>query len=103
MPIKSVINGIKCPQLIELPKQNSDGVDVLGGHGGDHGEAQTKRRDEALARGKSEVFATLIEDLFIQDGLELIGHGSKLLGIHSTFLSLSEGVRGLDGSCQTSP
>jgi hypothetical protein len=35
--------------------------------------------------------------------LELVGHGGNVLGIHSTFLSLIEGVGELDGSCQKSP
>ena len=60
-------------------------------------EAESKRRDEAFALGKSELFAT-----FIEDGLELVSHRGKVLGIHATFLLLIEGVRGLDGSCQKS-
>ena len=93
--IEGVIIGVKFPQLIELAMQISDGVDLLGGHGGNHRQAQTTRRDEALALDQSAFFPALIEDLFIQDGLELIGHGGNLLGIHATFLSLIEGVRGV--------
>jgi hypothetical protein len=53
--------------------QIGDGSDLLGGHGGGHREPQTKRRDAALAFGKSEGFASLIEDIGIADGLELVG------------------------------
>src|SRR5712664_1843131 len=83
--------------------QTGNALDLLSGHGGHHREAEAKRRDEALALEKVELFAALIKDIGIEDGLELVGHGAKLLGIHPTFLSLIEGVWGLDGSCQKSP
>ena len=98
--IEGVIIGVEVPQLIKLTMQIGDGLDLLGGHRGDHRKGQVKQRDEALAFGKSELFAPLIEDLFIEDGLELIGHGGKLVGIHSPVLSFVEGGWRLDGSCQ---
>src|SRR5207302_7372460 len=80
-----------------------NGLDLLSGHGGHHRETEAKRCNEAFALGKSALFAALIEDVGIQDGLELGGHGGKLVGIHPTFLSCIEGVWGLDGSCQKAP
>ena len=51
----------------------------------------------------SESFATLIEDVGIEDRLELSGHCGKLRLLHPAFLSLIEGDWGLDGVCQTFP
>jgi len=90
--IEGIIIAVKLPQLIELAMQISDGLDLLSGHGGHHREAQTKRRNKALTLDKSELSAAFIEDIGIEDRLELVGHGGKLLAIHSTFLSLIEGV-----------
>jgi len=80
------------PQLVELTMQIGNGLDLLSGHGGNNGEAKTKRRDEALAFGISELFATLIENIGIEDRLAFIGHRGNLLAIHSPFLSLIEGI-----------
>jgi hypothetical protein len=55
-----------------------DGLDLLAGHGGHDREAQTKRGDDAFAFGPSEVFAALVEDRGIEDGLELVGRGGKV-------------------------
>ena len=66
--------------------QIGNGLDLLGGHGGHHREAQAKRRDETFALGKSELFAAFIEDIGIEDSLELVGHEGSLLEIHPTFL-----------------
>jgi hypothetical protein len=92
--IEGVIIGVEFPQLIELTVQIGDGSDVLGGHGGAHREAQTKRRDEAFALDQSEFFAALIENLFIEDRLELVGQGGKLLGLHPILLLLIKGLGG---------
>jgi hypothetical protein len=37
------------------------------------------------------LFVPLIKDSGIEHGLELVGHAGKLLGSHSSFLSLSKG------------
>jgi hypothetical protein len=92
--IEGVIIGVESPQLIEVPVQISDGLHVLGGHRSDHREAHAKRGDEAFALEQSEGVTAFIEDLFIQDRLELVGHGGNFLGIHATFLSSIEGVEG---------
>jgi hypothetical protein len=49
------------------------------------------------------LLAPLIEDIFIEDRLELVGHRDQLLGSHPTCLSFIEGVGGVDGSFQKSP
>ena len=89
--MEGLIICVYLPQLIELTMQIGDGLDLLSGHGSNDGEAKTKRRDEALAFGNSELFAALIEDIGIEDSLELVGHGGNLSAIHSRFLSLIEG------------
>ena len=86
---------LKFPQLIELAMQIGKSLDLLGGHGGHHREAQAKRRNETFALGKSDLLATLIEDIFIEDRLELVGHRDKLLGSHPTFLSFIEEAWGV--------
>src|SRR5687768_15163008 len=96
--LEGVIIGVEFPQLIELTMQIGDGVDLLSGHGAHHREAYTERGDEAFALDQAEGLTAFIEDLFIQDSLELMGHGGKVSGIHSTCLSFIEGVCGLDGS-----
>ena len=90
--IEGFIIAVGLPQRIELTMQIGNRLDLLGGHGGDDREAQVKRCDEALALGKSEFFAALIEDDGIEDRLEIVGHRGKLRLLHPTFLSLIEGV-----------
>jgi len=93
--IEGFIIRLKFPQLIELAMQIGKSLDLLGGHGGHHREAQAKRRNETFALGKSDLLATLIEDIFIEDRLELVGHRDKLLGSHPTFLSFIEEAWGV--------
>jgi len=93
--IEGVIIRLKFPQLMELAMPIGKSLDLLGGHGGHHREAQAQRRDETFALGTSDVLATRIEDIFIEDRLELVGHRDKWLGSHPTFLSFIEGVWGV--------
>jgi hypothetical protein len=83
--------------------QIGNGLDLLGRHGADHREAQAKRGDETQALDQAKRLTAFIEDLFIEDSLELVGHHGKLLAIHSHFLSVLEGVIELNGSCQKPP
>ena len=79
------------PQLLELARHIGKSLDLLGGHGGHHRAAQAQRRDATCALGKSAWLAPLIEDIFIEDRLELVGHRDQWLGSHPTFLSFLEG------------
>ena len=69
------------PQLVELAMQIGNGVDLLSRHGGDDGEAKMKWRDEALSFGKSELLATLIEDIGIEDRLELDDRAAQVVTV----------------------
>ena len=84
--VEASIMGIEVPQFIELAVQPGNAFDLLGGHGGDHRKSESKRGNEPFAFGKSKPFASVIEHSGVQNGLELVGHGGKLLGIHPTCL-----------------
>ena len=59
-----VIIGVEVPQLIELPMQIGNGLDLLGRHGADHREAQAKRGDETQALDQAKRLTAFIEKPF---------------------------------------
>ena len=68
------------------------GLVVIRGH---DRQAASKGRDEAVAFGTLKGLASVMEYGGIQNGLALLGHDGKWLGIHPTLLCEVKGFLGV--------